>query len=158
MLRNVLRVATAGIFGVSTLAVAQYGGMPGMPGMSGTPTYTPHTYSSKGPIIAGVISGTFAGVLAGVLLSVTNAAIEYWRRPQATFVVTLTRPDGIQLSILNVGGRPLREGLFHVAVPESYGPTAPQADLSRSDSIVWTINGVRCVDFDVAVETGAVPN
>ena len=38
MLRYVLRVtlATALFFGVSTLAVAQYGGMPRMPGMPGT--------------------------------------------------------------------------------------------------------------------------
>jgi len=65
MLRYVLRVtlATALIFGVSTLAVAQYGGMPGMPGMPGTPTYTPHTYSSKGPIIAGVMGAAAGGGL-----------------------------------------------------------------------------------------------
>jgi hypothetical protein len=62
MLRYVLRaiLATATIFGLSTLAVAQYGGMPGMPGMPGTPTYSPHTYNSKGPII-GAVMGAAAG-------------------------------------------------------------------------------------------------
>ena len=70
MLRCVLRatLATALMFGVSTLAVAQYGGGGGMGGgsMPGGPTYTPHgTYSSKGAIIGGVAGGAVAG--AGLL-------------------------------------------------------------------------------------------
>ena len=70
MLRYVLRasLATALVFGVSTLAVAQYGGGGGMGGggMPGSPTYTPHgTYSSKGAIIGGIAAGAAAG--AGLL-------------------------------------------------------------------------------------------
>ena len=70
MLRNVLRaiLATALMFGVSTLAAAQYGGGGGMggSGMPGSPTYTPHgTYSSKGAIIGGIAGGAAAG--AGLL-------------------------------------------------------------------------------------------
>src|SRR5579864_4229753 len=70
MLRYVLRatLATALIFGVSTLAVAQYGGGGGMGGggMTGSPTYTPHgTYSSKGAIIGGIAGGAALG--AGLL-------------------------------------------------------------------------------------------
>src|SRR5258708_28316240 len=70
MLRYVLRasLATALVFGVSTLAVAQYGGGGGMGGggMPGSPTYTPHgTYSSKGAIIGGVAGGAAVG--AGLL-------------------------------------------------------------------------------------------
>jgi hypothetical protein len=61
-------LATALMFGVSTLAVAQYGGGGGMGGgsMPGSPTYAPHgTYSSKGAIIGGVAAGAAAG--AGLL-------------------------------------------------------------------------------------------
>ncbi len=70
MLRYVLRatLATALMFGVSTLAVAQYGGGGGMGGggMPGSPTYTPHgTYSSKRAIIGGIAGGAAAG--AGLL-------------------------------------------------------------------------------------------
>jgi hypothetical protein len=66
MLRYVLRatLATALMFGVSTLAVAQYGGGGGMGGggMPGSPTYTPHgTYSSKGAIIGGIAGGADSG-------------------------------------------------------------------------------------------------
>jgi hypothetical protein len=68
MLRYVLRatLATALMFGVSTLAVAQYGGGGGMgsSGMPGSPTYTPHgTYSSKGAIIGGIAGAAVAGGL-----------------------------------------------------------------------------------------------
>jgi len=67
MSKYVLRMmlAIALVFGVSILAVAQYGGMPGMgtPGMPGSPTYTPHTYSSKGPIVAGVMGAAAGGGL-----------------------------------------------------------------------------------------------
>lgn len=68
MLRYVLRatLATALMLGVSTLAVAQYGGGGGMGGggMPGSPTYTPHgTYSSKGAIIGGIAGGAAAGVV-----------------------------------------------------------------------------------------------
>jgi hypothetical protein len=70
MRRYVLRaaLATALVFGVSTLAVAQYGGGGGMGGggMPGSPTYTPHgSYSSKGAIIGGVAGGAAVG--AGLL-------------------------------------------------------------------------------------------
>jgi hypothetical protein len=68
MLRYVLRAALAAalIFGVSTLAVAQYGGGGGGGGMPGTPGYTPHgSYSSKGAIIGGVAGGAAVG--AGLL-------------------------------------------------------------------------------------------
>jgi len=70
MLRYVLgaTLATPLMFGVSTLAVAQYGGGGGMGGgsMPGSPTYTPHgIYSSKGAIIGGVAGGAAAG--AGLL-------------------------------------------------------------------------------------------
>jgi len=69
MLRYVLRaiLGVALIFGISTLAVAQYGGGGGMGGggMAGS-TYTPHgTYSSKGAIIGGIAGGAAAG--AGLL-------------------------------------------------------------------------------------------
>jgi hypothetical protein len=70
MLRYVLRatLATTLCFGVSTLAVAQYGGGGGMGGggTTGSPTYTPHgTYSSKGAIIGGIAGGAALG--AGLL-------------------------------------------------------------------------------------------
>ena len=70
MLRRVLRatLAAALMFGLSNLAVAQYGGGGGMGGgtMPGSPTYTPHgTYSSKGAIIGGIAGGVAAG--AGLL-------------------------------------------------------------------------------------------
>jgi len=69
MLRNVLRatLATALIFGVSNLAVAQYGGGGGMGGgMPGSPTYTPHgSYSNKGAIIGGIAGG--AALVGGLL-------------------------------------------------------------------------------------------
>lgn len=69
MLRFVLRatLATALMFGVSTLAVAQYGGGgTGGGGMTGNPTYTPHrSYSSKGAIIGGIAGGVAVG--AGLL-------------------------------------------------------------------------------------------
>jgi len=69
MLRYVLRAILGAplIFGISTLAVAQYGGGGGMGG-GGTAgsTYTPHgTYSSKGAIIGGIAGGAAAG--AGLL-------------------------------------------------------------------------------------------
>ena len=69
MLRYVLRAILGAplIFGISTLAVAQYGGGGGMGGggMAGS-TYTPHgTYSSKGAIIGGIAGGAAAG--AGLL-------------------------------------------------------------------------------------------
>src|SRR5437764_14308056 len=67
MLNQVLKamLATALIFGVSNLAVAQYGG--GMGGcMPGSPTYNPHgSYSNKGAIIGGVAGG--AAALGGLL-------------------------------------------------------------------------------------------
>jgi len=55
------------MFGISDLAVAQYGGGGGMGGgMPGSPGYTPHgSYSSKGAIIAGVAGGAAVG--AGLL-------------------------------------------------------------------------------------------
>jgi hypothetical protein len=70
MRRYVLKatLATALSFGVSTLAVAQYGGGGGMGGggMTGSPSYTPHgTYSSKGAIIGGIAGGAALG--AGLL-------------------------------------------------------------------------------------------
>jgi hypothetical protein len=59
-------LATALIFGVSTLAVAQYGGGGMGGGMPGSPTYTPHgSYSNKGAIIGGVAAG--AAVVGGLL-------------------------------------------------------------------------------------------
>src|SRR5437868_5339035 len=68
-MRNVLRatLATALIFGVSNLAVAQYPGGGG--GMPGSPIYNPHrSYSNKGAIIGGVAGG--AAAIGGLL---------YWR-------------------------------------------------------------------------------
>src|SRR5207302_7303307 len=61
-------LATALIFGVSSLAVAQYGGGGGMGGgsMPGSPTYSPHgSYSSQGAIIGGIAGGAAVG--AGLL-------------------------------------------------------------------------------------------
>jgi len=70
MLRYVLRAILGAplMFGISTLAVAQYGGGGGMGGggMPGSPTYTLHgTCSSKGAIIGGIAGGAAAG--AGLL-------------------------------------------------------------------------------------------
>jgi len=69
MRRYILRasLATALILGISTLAVAQYGGGGGMGGgMAGSPTYAPHgTYNSKGAIIGGIAGGAAVG--AGLL-------------------------------------------------------------------------------------------
>jgi hypothetical protein len=70
MLRYVLRAILEAvlIWGISTLAVAQYGGGGGMGGggMPGSPTYAPHgTYSSKRAIIGGIAGGATAG--AGLL-------------------------------------------------------------------------------------------
>jgi hypothetical protein len=67
MLNHVLRttLAMALIFGVSNLAVAQYGGGMGS-GMPGSPTYNPHrSYSNKGAIIGGVAGG--AALVGGLL-------------------------------------------------------------------------------------------
>lgn len=68
MLKYVLRatLATALMFGVSTLAVAQYPGGGGG-GMPGSPTYNPHRgYSNKGAIIGGVAAGG-AAAIGGIL-------------------------------------------------------------------------------------------
>jgi hypothetical protein len=69
MLRYVLRatLAAALMFGVSTLAVAQYGGGGGTGGGgTGGPTYTPQgSYGSKGAIIGGIAAGAAVG--AGLL-------------------------------------------------------------------------------------------
>ena len=72
MLRYVLRATLAMtlVFGVSTLAHAQYpGGGMGGGSMPGSPTYTPHGgYGSNGAVIGGIAAGAAAG--AGLL---------YWR-------------------------------------------------------------------------------
>src|SRR5437867_3834087 len=73
-----------------------------------------------------IVSGTVAGILAGIALALTNAAIDYWQRPQATFVATVNSSSEIQLAVFNVGGTPLREGYFHIAIPEEYGPSTGQ--------------------------------
>ena len=78
MFNYVLRatLATALIFGVSTLAVAQYGGG-GMGGgnMPGSPNYNPNrSYSSKGAIIGGVAAGG-AAAIGGLL---------YWKHHNHT--------------------------------------------------------------------------
>jgi hypothetical protein len=89
MLRHVLRatLATALIFGLSTLAVAQYGGGMGGGGMPGTPGYTPHrTYSSKGPIIAGIAGGAAVG--AGLL---------YWKLHHRAKLEGCVAPGGDKL-------------------------------------------------------------
>jgi hypothetical protein len=53
------------MFGVSNLAVAQYGGGMGG-GMPGSPTYSPHgSYSNKGAIIGGIAGG--AALVGGLL-------------------------------------------------------------------------------------------
>ena len=70
MLRYVLRaiLGAALICGISTLAVAQYGGGGGRGGGAtpGSPTYTPHgTYSAEGAVIGGIAGGAAAG--AGLL-------------------------------------------------------------------------------------------
>ena len=66
MLRYVLRaiLEAALMFGISTLAVAQYGGGGGRGGGAtpGSPTYTPHgTYSAEGAVIGGIAGGAAAG-------------------------------------------------------------------------------------------------
>jgi len=73
MLNKVLRsvLALGLIVGVSSLAVAQYGGGGGMGGggMPGNPAYNPNrSYSNKGAIIGGVAGG--AAAIGGLL---------YWR-------------------------------------------------------------------------------
>ena len=70
MLNSVLRatLTAALMFGISNLAVAQYGGGGGMGGggTPGSPGYTPHgSYSSKGAIIGGIAGGAAVG--AGLL-------------------------------------------------------------------------------------------
>ena len=67
VLRSVLALGLIG--GVSSLAVAQYGGGGGGMGgggMPGSPTYNPHaSYSNKGAIIGGVVGG--AAAVGGLL-------------------------------------------------------------------------------------------
>jgi hypothetical protein len=68
MLSHVLRATLAAtlMFGVSNMAVAQYGGGMGGGGTPGSPGYTPHgSYGSKTGIIAGVAGGAAVG--AGLL-------------------------------------------------------------------------------------------
>ena len=70
MLNSVLRATLTAtlMFGISNLAVAQYGGGGGMGGggTPGSPGYTPHgSYSSKGAIIGGIAGGAAVG--AGLL-------------------------------------------------------------------------------------------
>ena len=67
MFSHVLRatLATALIFGMSNLVVAQYGGGGGG-GMPGSPTYNAHrSYSSKGATIGGIAGG--AAAVGGLL-------------------------------------------------------------------------------------------
>jgi hypothetical protein len=69
MLKKVLRatLAAALLVGISSLAVAQYGGGGEMGGgMPASPTYNPHgSYTNRGAIIGGVAGG--AAVIGGLL-------------------------------------------------------------------------------------------
>lgn len=86
MSRYVLRatLATALIFGASTLAVAQYGGGTGG-GMPGSPGTTPSYSASKGAIIGGVAGGA---ALGGLL---------YWKLHHRTKLEGCLSPGGDKL-------------------------------------------------------------
>ncbi len=87
MLRKLFTLVT--VLAVCTItAVAQYGGGGGggtMPG-STSPTYTPHSYSSNGAIIGGVVGG--AALAGGLLL---------WHAHKRATVVGCVGPDASTL-------------------------------------------------------------
>src|SRR5258708_2200585 len=88
MLCHVLRatLATALIFGMSNLVVAQYGGGGGG-GMPGSPTYNAHrSYSSKGAIIGGIAGG--AAAFCGLL---------YWKHPNRAKLQSCVAGSGEKL-------------------------------------------------------------
>lgn len=90
MWRYILRasVTTALVFGVMTLAAAQYPG-PGMGGgMPGSPTYTPPRggYSSAGPAVAGAAGG--AAAIGGFL---------YWKHHYRAKLQGCVSGDGDKL-------------------------------------------------------------
>lgn len=109
-------------------------------------------------LLNGVLEGTIAGVLAGIFLSLTNVAVDYWRRPKLVLaydsvdVVSGADPIhfqllGVSLIVRNVGGTPVGEGYFHIAVPAEYDPKLFFGGSPMESDGTVQIDGRQCIDF-----------